>query len=69
MRAGQAMSQERVLVWQITNKGEGFACSQCSWTYPNPEKLTEQEHDARQVQRRFDEHICRLELPLKKFNW
>jgi hypothetical protein len=66
---GQGPIEDRVLVWQVTTKGEGFACSRCSWSYPNPQKLTEREHDAAQVQRRFDEHICNRELPLKKFNW
>jgi len=69
MRRQAVSSSERALVWQLTNKGEGFTCSQCSWTYPNPLKLTEKAHDISQVQRRFNEHICNRELPLKKFNW
>ncbi|HXN17486.1 MAG TPA: hypothetical protein VN875_04070 [Candidatus Binatus sp.] len=39
------------------------------WTYPNPLKLADQENEASQLQRRFDEHICNGELPLKKVNW
>jgi hypothetical protein len=67
--SNQAPMKERLLVWQTASTGKGFACTRCSWTYPNPEKLPEQEHDASQVQRRFAEHICHHELPLKKFNW
>jgi hypothetical protein len=59
----------RVLVWQATPTGEEFVCTSCSWTYPNPLKLTEQEHDASQVERRFAEHICNRDLPLKRFDW
>jgi hypothetical protein len=51
-------AKKRALIWQITGERECYACAGCSWTYPNPNKLTEQEHDASQVQRRFNEHIC-----------
>jgi hypothetical protein len=60
---------ERALVWQITRDTECFACSICSWTLLNPKKLTEQNHDLFEVQRRFTEHVCNRYLPLKKFNW
>ena len=35
----------------------------------NPTSLTEQRHDAAEVQRRFTEHTCSRELSLKKFRW
>jgi hypothetical protein len=35
----------------------------------DPLKFSDQGHQASQVQRRFNEHICDRELPLKKFNW
>jgi len=67
---GQAApASGRVLVWQVTADRECYACTKCSWTYPNPNKLTEKEHDTGQVQRRFAEHFCNRELPPKKFTW
>jgi hypothetical protein len=44
---------ERLLIWQVTNDREGYACSGCPWTFPNPRKLTEHEHDEAEVQRSF----------------
>jgi hypothetical protein len=66
---GQAPMKERCLTWQITKDGEYFACTECSWTFPNPKKLTEKEHNLVGVQRGFAEHGCAQKLPLKKFNW
>jgi hypothetical protein len=60
---------QRILIWQITNDGEGFACTSCSWQFPNPEELAEGEHDAKQVYRRFCAHVCSAETSLKKDNW
>lgn len=65
----QRPKAQRLLIWQITSNSEGFSCSSCSWIFANPDKLTEQEHDAAEVQRRFTEHVCNRELPLKKFKW
>jgi len=66
---GQAPQKQRMLIWQITTDAECFVCSECSWVLPNPKNKTEQEHNAAEVQRHFIEHVCRYELPLKKFNW
>jgi hypothetical protein len=62
-------AKDRMLVWQITRDTECFACSECSWVLPNPEGLTEEEHDLSEVQRRFIGHVSSPHLPLKKFNW
>jgi len=56
--------RERELIWQVTSYRECYSCSECSWTYSNPFKLTEGQHDAATVRRSFDEHICNQHLPL-----
>jgi hypothetical protein len=61
--------KERLLMWQITGNTGCFACTGCSWTFPNPKTLAEQQHDAAEVQRRFAEHTCNHDLPLRKFKW
>jgi len=66
---GQAPGKEHILAWQLTANGKGFACSGCSWAFPNPNKLTKQEHDQAEVNRCFSEHVCNRDLPLKKFKW
>jgi hypothetical protein len=58
--------RERALIWQVTPHREGFACSACSWTFPNLKDLTEREHDPREVYTRFYRHVCRREIELKK---
>jgi len=69
MLQGQAPKKEPLLVWQLTTNGAGFACTGCLWAFPNPDKLTEQEHDQAKVNRAFSEHVCNRDLPLKKFKW
>lgn len=61
--------KERLLMWQITGDTGCFACTGCSWTFPNPKKLIQQQHDQAEVHRRFTEHTCNRELPLKQFRW
>jgi hypothetical protein len=66
---GEGPKKDRRLVWQLTTGGAGFACTGCLWAFPNPKRLTEQEHDAVEVNRAFSGHVCNREPPLKKFNW
>ena len=61
--------KERILIWEITSDGECFACTACPWAFPNPKNLTQPQHDMEQVQQEFDEYVCNLRRPLKKFNW
>jgi hypothetical protein len=60
---------QRILIWEITTGGEYFACTACAWAFPNPKNLTQPQHDMEIVQQEFDEHVCNLKRPLKKFNW
>jgi hypothetical protein len=64
----RATTGERGLIWQITPDREGFACSACSWTFPNLKDLAEGEHDPTEVYRRFSEHLCTRETSLRKDN-
>jgi len=66
---GEGPKKDRRLVWQLTTSGAGFACTGCLWAFPNPNKLTEQEHDQSEVDRAFSEHVCNRKPPLKKFEW
>jgi molybdopterin/thiamine biosynthesis adenylyltransferase len=43
--------KERILMWQITGDTGCFACTGCSWTFPNPKTLTE----SNMTRRRFNE--------------
>ena len=72
---GQAPQKERILVWQMSLGFNGndsiecdcFSCTVCSWTFPNPKALTQEQHDMTAVDSRFAGHVCSRNLPRKKF--
>ena len=74
---GQAPKKERILVWQMSLGANGdmpihsdcFTCTVCSWAFPNPKALTQEQHDMTDVDSRFAGHVCGRNLPLKKFKW
>jgi len=52
---------ERSLTWITNREGQGWACSQCEWTYPIPTLLTDPgAKDAydRLASANFAEHAC-----------
>ena len=74
---GEAPKKERILVWQMSPGFKGdmsiendcFSCTGCSWTFPNPKNLTQEQHDMTAVDSRFTGHVCSRNLPPRKFNW
>jgi hypothetical protein len=48
----------RSLLWEHAFAEERFGCSECSWTFPNPQAAAQGEHDFAVVKTRFDRHRC-----------
>jgi hypothetical protein len=51
---------ERTLIWEHTLTEDRFGCSDCSWTFPNPQGDAEGEQPMEIVQLRFQRHSCAL---------
>src|SRR6266851_3143843 len=51
----------RLLIWVSDQRMQGWACSQCGWTFPIPSLLTDPEAKSaydRLASSRFQEHRC-----------
>jgi hypothetical protein len=59
----------RQLTWVDDGKFEGWRCSECAWTYPIPELLTDPEAKAaydRIASANFAKHACRTTVKEQK---
>jgi hypothetical protein len=49
---------ERTLIWECTPAENRFGCSECAWTFPNPQGDAKGEQPMEIVELRFQRHFC-----------